>query len=186
MIDLLLGGILQIVGRGIASRLRPQRAVAVVSPARAAAAVPPAAIERRAHAYAQLAGARGLALDGRVDAHGVHYRGVHRGRETLFTTGIFPDDQPSHPELQVWTHAVQVTAPVLLTPSSKTACAPEIIALLDEEDVHNVGVTDRFVRIRFEPFASIEHIERAWDALEQALAALERGAIDSTAAPYRG
>lgn len=91
------------------------------------------------------------------------------------------------PELQVWTEAVPVVAPVLLTPTSSSAvpCSPGIAALLDEENVHDVGVTDRFVRIRFEPGTPVTRIEHAWDALEVALAALEREAIDG-GAPYRG
>jgi len=144
------------------------------------------AVERRARAYEELAKARGLEHAGRVDAHGVHFRGVHRGRDTLFTTGVLPEDRPTYPELQVWTEAVPVVAPVLLTPTSSAApCSPEIAALLGQEDVHNVGVTDRFVRIRFEPGTPVTSIEHAWDALEVALAALEREAIDG-GAPYRG
>jgi hypothetical protein len=47
-------------------------------------------------------------------------------------------------------------------------------ALLDLEGVHNVGLTNRFVRVRFEAFVASELLEQGWDALEAALAALER------------
>jgi hypothetical protein len=194
MIGLLFDGIVGVIGRGVASLLRPRRPVVIVAPAddRPSVATPSAAIERRAKAYAQLATARGLALplEARVDAHGVHFRGVHRGREALFTTGILVDDPPTCPELQIWTPLAAVGAPVLLTrsssSSSSSSCPPGIAALLDEEDIHNVGVTDRFVRVRFEPGTPAALIARAWDALEEALAALERDAISGGAGPYRG
>ncbi len=85
---------------------------------------------------------------------------------------------------------VGVAAPVLLTrgssSASSSACPPGIAALIDQEDIHNVGVTHRFVRVRFEPVTPVALIARAWDALEEALAALERGAISGGAGPYRG
>ena len=190
MIDLLFDGIVGVIGRGVASLLRPRRPAVNVAPEtdRPTVAVPSAAIERRARAYAQLAEARGLALplEARVDAHGVHFRGVHRGRDTLFTTGILADGPPTCPELQIWTPIVGVAAPVLLTRTSSSSCPPAIAALLDQEDVHNVGVTDRFVRIRFEPSTPVALIAHAWDALEEALAALEREAVSGDAGPYRG
>lgn len=77
---MLFDGIVGVIGRGVASLLRPRRPAVIVAPAddRPTVAAPSAVIERRAKAYAQLATARGLALplEARVDAHGVHFRGV--------------------------------------------------------------------------------------------------------------
>lgn len=152
--------------------------------------VSPAEANKRGCAYEELATARNLELlyEGRVDAHGMHFRGVHRGRETLLTTGILGDDPPSWPELQVWTNAVAVAVPVLFTHDSSPpeASGPRALAaLLELEGVHNVGVTNRFVRVRFEAFVAPELLEQGWQALEATLAEIEREVIGE-GMPYRG
>ena len=105
----------------------------------------------------------------------------------LLTTGIRGDGPPSSPELLVWTNAVAIEVPVLLTRKSSAPDTPgprAMAALLDLEGVHNVGLTNRFVRVRFEAFVPCELLEQGWDALEAALAALEREATGA-GLPYR-
>lgn len=151
----------------------------------------------RARAYEAWGETRGLerAREGRVDAHGAHLRGTWRGRDVAFTTGIVDDGPPKSPELLVWTGAIDIEAAVLLVREDegpeKTAGRPswarELAAVLEVEGVRDIGVTNRFVRLRFDAFVRPKVLGTAWDALDAALAAIEDGAQHETRRkpPYR-
>ena len=137
----------------------------------------------RAREYETWGETRGLELirEGRVDAHGAHFRGTRRGRDVAFTTGIVDDGPPKSPELLVWTGAIAVEAAVLLVRDDErpemtagaTSWARELAAVLEVDGVRDIGVTNRFVRLRFDAFVRPKVLGTGWDALDGALAAIE-------------
>ena len=151
----------------------------------------------RAREYEAWGETRGLELvrEGRVDSHGAHFRGTWRGRDVVLTTGIIDDGPPRSPELLVWTGAIAIEAAVLLVRDDEgpektagaTSWARELAAVLEVDGVRDIGVTNRFVRLRFDAFVRPKVLGAGWDALDGALAAIEDEAQRETRrkTPYR-
>ena len=133
------------------------------------------ALERR---YARWAQGCGLV---EKDMH--RFEGRIAAREIVFTTGL-GGSGPNPPQIVV-VAALEVAAPMLLTRAD--ANVPEtwlpFRAVLDVIDqVRNVGLTPRFVRITFEPGVEDEVFDAALDALDERLRTLSV----ARDVPYRG
>jgi hypothetical protein len=152
----------------------------------------------RARDYEAWGRTRGLepAREGRVDAHGAHFRGTRCGRDVALTTGIVDDGPPKSPELLVWTGAIAIDEAVLLirgeegpeNAAARTSWARELRAVLEVDGVRDIGVTSRFVRLRFDAFVAPKVLGTGWDALDGALTAIEEDAAQHHAlrtTPYR-
>jgi hypothetical protein len=142
----------------------------------------------RAHEYESWAMSRGLELvrEERPSAYGTRFRGTRGGRAIELTTGLSEYGPPRSPELLVWTDALAPEEPALLsrdTPHVATSWARELDVVLDAEGVRDLGVTRRFLRVRFAAFVSPRLLEEGWDALESALATLTNAADHES--PYR-
>lgn len=196
-----VGGVADGIARSLAARIFP-RTRAGTSPTRGGSrqrmvTVSAEEMSARAREYEAWGATRGLELlrEGRVDAHGAHYRGARRGRDVALSTGIVDDGPPKSPELLVWTGAIAVGSAVLLVRDDdgpeKTGVAPswgrELAAVLAVDGVRDIGVTNRFVRLRFDAFVRPKVLGTGWDALEVALAAIEDAAQRETRrkVPYR-
>jgi hypothetical protein len=198
MIDRLLGeivarvagGVMDAIVRSLASRMSPDRPEAT-SPTRRRPPPRPVTVSAeemaaRAGEYEAWGRARGLepSLDGRVDAQGTHLRGTWRGRDVALTTGIVDDGSPKSPELLVWTGAIAVEAAVLLVRDDEgpteavaaTSWARELGVVLEIDGVRDIGVTSRFVRVRFDAFVRPKVLAAGGDALGAALDAIEGAA----------
>jgi hypothetical protein len=182
------GGVADGIARSLAARAS-SRGRAAVSRTRGGARPRPVTVSAqemsaRAREYEAWGATRGLeqARDGRIDAHGAHFRGTQRGRDVALTTGIVDDGPPKSPELLVWTAAIAIEAPVLLVRDdeatehrvARTSWAAELAGVLEVDGVRDIGVTNRFVRVRFDAFVRPLVLGTAWDALDAALAVVER------------
>jgi hypothetical protein len=209
MIDRLFGEIVVRIAGGVADVIVRSVAARMSSHARAGASatrgrsrrrpvtVSAEEMSARAREYEAWGQTRGLELarEGRVDAHGAHLRGTRRGRDVAFTTGIIDDGPPKSPELLVWTGAIAIEAAVLLVrddeapekTAARTSWARELAAVLEVDGVRDIGVTNRFVRLRFDAFVRPKVLGTGWDALDGALAAIEDAAQRETGRkiPYR-
>jgi hypothetical protein len=181
------GGVADGIARSLATRIS-SRARASASTTRAGARQRPLTVSAeemcaRAREYEAWGETRGLEVvrEGRIDAHGAHFRGRQRGRDVALTTGIVDDGPPKSPELLVWTGAITIEAPVLLVRdgeapeeiAARTSWAAELANVLEVDGVRDIGVTNRFVRLRFDAFVRPKVLGTAWDALDVALAAIE-------------
>lgn len=209
MIDWLFGEIVARVAGGVADGIVQRLATRMSSRTRAGASATRGGSRRRlvtvsaeemsarAREYEEWGETRGLELvrEGRVDAHGAHFRGTRRGRDVALTTGIVDDGPPKSPELLVWTGAIAIEAAVLLVRDDEgqerapaaTSWARELGAVLEVDGVRDIGVTNRFVRLRFDAFVWPKVLGTGWDALDGALAAIEDAAQHETLrkTPYR-
>jgi len=149
----------------------------------------------RARDYETWATSHGLELvpEDRPSAHGARFRGTRCGRAIELTTGLGEYGPPRSPELLVWTDALAPMDPVLLSrenpPEPWASANPstrELAMVLDADGVRDIGVTQRFVRVRFDAFAAPKAVERGWNALELALATLATPANEAAReSPYR-
>jgi hypothetical protein len=209
MIDRLFGEIVVRIAGGVADAIVCSLAGRMSSHARAGASatrgrsrqrpvtVSADEMSARAREYEAWGETRGLELvrEGRIDAQGAHFRGTRRGRDVAFTTGIVDDGPPKSPELLVWTGAIAIEASVLLVRddegpekiAARTSWARELAAVLEVDGVRDIGVTNRFVRLRFDAFVRPKVLGTGWDALDGALAAIEDAAQHETVrnTPYR-
>lgn len=133
------------------------------------------ALERR---YARWAQGCGLV---EKDLH--RFEGRVAAREIVFTTGL-GGSAPNPPQILVVT-ALEVDAAMLLTRadanlSERWLAVREVLDVSDQ--VRNLGLTPRFVRITFEPGVEDQVFDAALDALDERLRTL--GVARDV--PYRG
>lgn len=147
----------------------------------------------RAHEYETWARSHGLELaseDG-PSAHGARFRGTRCGRAIELTTGLSEYGAPRSPELLVWTAALAPAEPVLLSldeppPAPAPPWSRELAMVLEGDGVRDIGVTQRFVRVRFDAFVAPKAVEKGWNALELALATLATPPSEAEReSPYR-
>jgi len=181
----------------IAARARPGSSTTQGGGRRRPVIVSAEEVSARAREYEAWGATHGLELlrEGRVDAHGAHFRGTRHGRDVALTTGIVDDGPPKSPELLVWTGAIAIEQAVLLVRDGEgrdeavaaTSWARELAVVLAVEGVRDLGVTSRFVRVRFDAFVRPKVLGAGWDALDEALAVIEEAARREASRdpPYR-
>jgi hypothetical protein len=145
------------------------------------------ALERR---YARWASDHGLV----ADESGHRFEGRMSMRDLVLTTGL-GGSAPNPPDVVV-SFEFAIDAPVLITRRDAasrlhvdmTAGVNEPERLLREvlgvsDQIRNVGLTPRFVRITFEPSVETDVFDAALEALEERLRLLSTG---QGVVPYRG
>jgi hypothetical protein len=178
--------------RIVGGLVRPSRRTASATPSGRAPSrevtVSEEEMSARVRDYEAWAASRGLGLvrETRSGPHGARFRGTRSGRAIELTTGLGEYGPPRSPELLVWTDAVAPEEPVMLSRDAARPATPwarELDLVLDADGVRDIGVTTRFVRVRFHAFVAPKALGRGWDALEGALATLSNAAKPDS--PYR-
>jgi hypothetical protein len=184
-----------LVTRLVTARLFPSRRAPVASPRGGSrprsVIVSPDEMSARARDYEAWAMSRGLlpVREESVGADGARFRGTRCGRGIELTTGIGPFGPPRSPELLVRTDALAPSEPLVLSQenmehaAAAASWARELTMVLDVDGVRDIGVTRRFVRVRFDAFVRPKTLGHGWDALESALAAITNTADPES--PYR-
>lgn len=170
--------------RGVASAVLPRRRPTPERPWPKPVIVGAGAMFDRAALYATWAAAHGLEP---TEQRGAEYAGTYRGRRTEMVTGLVGTSLPRSPEILVRIALAgleRLEGSVLL---ERGADLPPdgplraLATLLEIEGVRDIGVTCRFVRLRFDAFAETTVFD---DALQAFDAALEATASLATT-PYR-
>lgn len=176
-----VGDVVTRVGAELLGAVLPKRRTAPGRPWPKQVIVGAGAMANRAALYRKWAEAHGL---GPTELRGAELAGNLRGRATEMVTGLYDTPLPKSPEILVRVALEGIIGSTLLERNAEQPENPTLRALaavLEVDGIRDIGVTSRFVRLRFDAFVETAAFEDALDAFEGVLRAL----APADTSPYR-